>query len=378
MSFGPSGSAKAKAAFEFGLRNGVVLLDRGGDADFTHCVNEHDIEQLALELTVEHGARKHSASGWFVNQFKNKVKVGDLIVATAGSERFRGIAEVTGEYQYLEVAPLHHGRAARWLAVYDAGYPMEELYPKEIQVSSLSKLDADEFRFTKLEELLSAGSAGPHDEAHVLIIDEINRANVSKVFGELITLIEPDKREGMESAVTVKLPYSGDDFLVPGNLHLIGTMNTADRSIALLDTALRRRFEFIEVAPEPGLLKEQVIEGIELDRLLQAINSRVEALYDRDHMIGHAYLMNVKTMSGLEDTFRKKILPLLQEYFFENWSKVRRVLNDLADGDFIRKAARVQIPSDGDDGLSGEATFAYSMNPAPFPVSAFQRIYQGA
>ena len=109
-----------------------------------------------------------------------------------------------------------------------------------------------------------------------------------------------------------------------------------------------------------------------------APEERSKIVVDEYPSICHAYLMNVKTMSGLEDTFRKKILPLLQEYFFENWSKVRRVLNDLADGDFIRKAARVQIPSDGDDGLSGEATFAYSMNPAPFPVSAFQRIYQGA
>lgn len=223
----------------------------------------------------------------------------------------------------------------------------------------------------------SEAQAPQPSEPYVLIIDEINRANISKVFGELITLIEPDKREGEANVVTVKLPYSGEDFCVPANLHLLGTMNTADRSIALLDTALRRRFDFEELMPDPGLLKGRVVEGIELDCLLAAMNERVEMLYDRDHTVGHAYFMSVRTLDDLELTFRRRVLPLLQEYFFENWSKVRRVLRDLGEGDFVKRVVRAPVPGDGEETFGEEAGPVYMVNRARFPVEAYRRIYEG-
>lgn len=168
-------------------------------------------------------------------------------------------------------------------------------------------------------------------EPYLLIIDEINRGNISAIFGELITLIEPSKRADADDELSVVLPYSQEYFSIPKNLYIIGTMNTADRSIALLDTALRRRFRFVEMMPNYGLLKDVEVGGIEISRLLETINRRIEALYDRDHQIGHTYflpLRNTPTVEKLADVFRYSILPLLQEYFYDNWEKINLVLNN--------------------------------------------------
>lgn len=373
MSLGASWHQEGTTVFDYCVQNNCVLLGWGDDIDFSECSDKQDIvNKLKTDFP---SINRPASQANFVDRFKNDIRVGDIVVVSMGNKFFRAVAEVTGEYEYVEDAPFHQMRAVRWLAIFEGGRPASDLYDRNVVMSSLYELNPEAIRYEKFEALLAAEVTSSPEQPHVLIIDEINRANISKVFGELITLIEPDKREGQANAVTVKLPYSGEDFSVPSNLHLLGTMNTADRSIALLDTALRRRFDFEEVMPQPGLLDGQVIDGVNLGQLLQAMNQRIEVLYDRDHMIGHAYLMNVKTPEDLDRAFRFKILPLLQEYFYENWSQVRRVLADFGDGQFVCRRVHSAIPADGDQDLQDEPAVLYSVNPQPFPNSAYKRIY---
>jgi hypothetical protein len=175
------------------------------------------------------------------------------------------------------------------------------------------------------------------DEKFVIVIDEINRGNISRIFGELITLIEDSKRKGELEAISVKLPYSRDSFSVPKNVYIIGTMNTADRSLAGLDLALRRRFDFKEMMPDVSTLNGIKVGNIEIDTLLTVINQRIEVLLDREHTIGHAYFIGLKSKSSITDLasiFKNKVIPLLQEYFYEDWEKINMVLGG---NDFITK-----------------------------------------
>jgi 5-methylcytosine-specific restriction protein B len=238
---------------------------------------------------------------------------------------------VTGDYHFQpQNEGGNHRRSVKWLAVLDESLPIDIIHEGNLSQASCYLLTPGQMKLDALAELITTEPSPPIStpEPFVLIIDEINRANVSKVFGELITLLEPDKRLGEPNAITVKLPYSKDVFGVPNNLYIIGTMNTADRSIALLDTALRRRFDFEEMMPDYECLKNKETDGIHIGKLLSAINNRVEWLFDRDHQIGHSYFIDVENKADLDAVMQKKIIPLLAEYFYEDWEKVRAVLND--------------------------------------------------
>jgi len=195
------------------------------------------------------------------------------------------------------------------------------------------------------------------DHAYAMVIDEINRGNVSKVFGELITLIEPDKRAGALNALSVTLPYSGESFSVPANVHLIGSMNTADRSLAGLDIALRRRFQFVEVPPQSERLKGINIAGVEMSALLDVMNQRISILLDRDHCLGHGYFMSLGDNPGLTELaalFRQQIVPLLQEYFFEDWQRIAWVLNDHRKPKGLRFVVKAESPTQSLFGTTSE------------------------
>jgi 5-methylcytosine-specific restriction endonuclease McrBC GTP-binding regulatory subunit McrB len=186
--------------------------------------------------------------------------------------------------------------------------------------------------YIKEKYKLNISETGNEKKNFVIIIDEINRGNVSQIFGELITLIEEDKRKGNEEELFVMLPYSKEMFVVPANIYIIATMNSADRSVEALDSALRRRFTFFEIPPRPAIIAEYgkavggIVDGIDLAELLETINSRIEKLLDRDHMIGHSYFLKVSNIEELKHTFINEIIPLLQEYFYGDPGKIGLVL----------------------------------------------------
>lgn len=254
-------------------------------------------------------------------------------------DKFKTIDEIK-DLQQVQEAVQVTPRITEFYAVFSGLKQFEKTFTPDEQLLS----ETNELEVVNIEEIQKKFNAGVYNEAVkmfskvadpiIIIIDEINRGNVSQIFGELITLIEEDKRLGREEALEAILPYSKENFGVPQNLYIIGTMNTADRSVEALDTALRRRFNFEEMRPNSylietkGMLKEVkgVLNNISLPLVLDIINKRIEKLLDRDHQIGHSYLMEVNSMEELKLAFNNKIIPLLQEYFFGDYGKIGLVL----------------------------------------------------
>jgi hypothetical protein len=244
--------------------------------------------------------------------------------------KLKAIGEVTGDYYCDPSSPIRYAqfRKVKWLYK-DLALPIEEIYGKKFSQQTIYQIDQKQINqsFFSAKTQIKTGA-----DKYVLIIDEINRGNISAIFGELITLIEPDKRKGETEELSAILPYSKIPFSVPKNLYIIGTMNTADRSVEALDTALRRRFSFEEMLPKPELLKDKgenesgKVGEINLEELLITINERIEALVDRDHTIGHAFFMEVDSLDSLRNVFANKVIPLLQEYFYGDYAKMEMVI----------------------------------------------------
>ena len=383
MSIGEVANPDHEYLFEEALRENRVLLGWGAKVDWSDAKFEHrDAMIAALQEFKDELGPISGSSGYVKFPFilRNRVQNGDLIVVSKGNGRFRGIAEVIGLYEFRPRPAdrdddMVNTRRVRWLWTNPDGAPTSDIYSKNFVQSSLYEFGEGIIR-PVLERYIAEGLASAEPSPprpFVMIIDEINRANISKVFGELITLIEPDKRIGASNALTVKLPYSREDFGVPANLHIIGTMNTADRSIALLDTALRRRFSFREMLPDASKLTEEV-DSVPLQNLLRRLNERIEYLFDREHQIGHACFMGCRTRADIDAVMRDKVIPLLSEYFYEDWSKLALVLGDAeakpGEGKFVTRSDLEPPPGLPADDYGGQARTRWQVR-APFAADAY-------
>jgi 5-methylcytosine-specific restriction protein B len=344
----------------FGLDRGLIHMGWGGDIDWSD-ERFDDFHAIYSEWRSKKDSEATGHDGNIVMtfSFRADMQIGDYVVVSDGRDRIQAVGKVTGEYFYEPQADFHpHRRQVEWLWRDDDGVERGRFYPNAFRRHSVYKLKQSLVDWDALEAIVFRNETPRASQSvrdYVLVIDEINRANISKVFGELITLLEPDKRLGLPNEISLVLPYSKKAFGVPANLHIVGTMNTADRSIALLDTALRRRFTFREMMPNPMVLSNNV-DGINLRKLLATINDRIEYLFDREHQIGHAYFCGCATRHDVEEVMRHKVIPLLAEYFYEDWSKVAAVLGDSVDGHArFLKARRLVVPAGIDEGdLAGE------------------------
>lgn len=272
-----------------------------------------------------------------LNAFINKMRVGDIVFSCFNSNEIDAIGIITGNYEWDKDNKYEYYkriRKVKWIVKGIKENILEINNNKPMTLSTVYKMSVSVEDALKLIEKYNPmfnESVESEKKNKVFIIDEINRGNISKIFGELITLIEPSKRIGAAEELRARLPYSKKNFGVPDNVYILGTMNTADRSIAALDTALRRRFSFVEMMPDSSYLTDVMVGNISIRTLLETLNARIEALYDREHTIGHAYFKEVKedrTIHSLGKVFAKKIIPLLQEYFYEDYEKIRLILGD--------------------------------------------------
>ena len=317
-----------------------VLLDKRDISDLKKkCFEEGSIrigwDKEPETITTDTVGLNEMARRVLLN-FQDEMDIGDIIVTQRSNKTIDGIGIVMGDYEYVKEDGLWpRKRKVKWLMIgkeiditeLNAGIKLDRksVYP-------LDRISADKILslVNNLKEVVVETKMKPF----VFIIDEINRGNISKIFGELITLIEDTKRDGKMEQASAVLPYSGEFFSVPSNVYILGTMNTADRSIALMDTALRRRFQFVEMIPDTKVLRDigaDKVDDLDVAAMLEKINERITFLYDREHTIGHAFFTKLKddpTIETLASIFEKSIIPLLQEYFYEDYQKIQLVLGD--------------------------------------------------
>lgn len=347
----------------------------GGKTDILKECFDEDYIRIGFDI---------NSSDLSMNIFKNKMQIGDIVLSLKSFYEINGIAIIDGDVEVLtDKTEFKVARKVKWL------FKDKVINVREINGGNRLPLPTcramSKISRTGVMDLIKDNTDISIDEEakpYVFVIDEINRGNISKIFGELITLIEESKRGGNKEAMSATLPYSGVQFSVPNNVYILGTMNTADRSISLMDTALRRRFDFVEMMPDANVVASVNVCGVDIKAMLEAINKRIEVLYDREHTIGHAFFTGLTTASTVDDLaciFKNKVIPLLQEYFYEDYSKIRLVLGDNAKPDANQFVKEVKNhPSIIFKGSVTEevADVRYEINEsAYFDIDSYKEIY---
>ena len=335
--------ATKKANVDLGLNKTptiwkVSLWSTGDNPTRTECLENGHIrigwDDYGPDITDDTDFSENGGKN-VLNSFIYKMKVGDIVFSCYSSTTIDAIGVVTGDYEWCNGQfddGLNRMRKVNWIVKGINEDIVEINGGSTMTLSTVYKLKvslADAMAL--IQKHLPATVQMDDKRNQVFIIDEINRGNISKIFGELITLIESSKRIGQAEGVKAKLPYSQQLFGVPDNVYIIGTMNTADRSIATIDTALRRRFRFKEMMPDAKVLSGISVDDISISDMLSRMNKRIAVLYDREHTIGHAYFIPLRdnpTIEQLAEIFENAIVPLLQEYFYEDYEKIRLVLGD--------------------------------------------------
>ncbi|GAA4314605.1 hypothetical protein GCM10023115_28210 [Pontixanthobacter gangjinensis] len=340
LSLGEAKNVEDRAIYEFCIKNDYIAIGFGGDKDFTD-MSESEIR----EYCKDHD--ENASAGSQLSTFIHGLRKGSYVLISKGNQYVRALGRVVGDYEYHDEYQIryNHFRKVEWIFK-DENIPAEELYEVPLDHRVIYKIDEDRLKDDFfVYEGTEIYAEEPTIKPYILIIDEINRGNISSIFGELITLIEKDKRAGGNEELSLTLPYSKENFKVPDNVHLLGTMNTADRSIEALDTALRRRFSFEEFPPNYDLIRKESDSGkiggvintkngkVSLDKILENINRRIEKLIDKDHKIGHSYFMKVNSEDKLKHSFKDEIIPLLEEYFYGDYGKIGLVIGS----SFIKK-----------------------------------------
>jgi len=327
ISLGNSTLQDDQAIYKYCMDNNCIALGYGASIDFSGVTSKKDI-RARFRDAGEDFMNKSDFSVSAMERFILWMKPGQLVFIPNGNTKLSAIGELVGDYYFddsNENIRYNQFRKVKWLYK-NLELPIQEIYKRRFSQQSIYQIDPnDDIKaYFKSPEKKSA------TQNHVLIIDEINRGNIAQIFGELITLLEPNKRQGEAEALETILPYSKSRFSVPNNLYIIGTMNTADRSVEALDTALRRRFSFIEMAPKAGIIQtvSKYSGKLDLVQILTAINARVEKLLDKDHCIGHSYFLDITNDEQLKQVFTDKVIPLLEEYFFGDLARIGMVLGE--------------------------------------------------
>lgn len=315
----------------------VSMWSTGDNPIRTECMENGHIrigwDDYGPEITSETDFSKFGGRN-VLNNFIYKMKVGDIVLSCYSSTTVDAVGVVTGEYEWNgKYEDLNRVRKVNWLVKGINENIVEMNGGTVFTLSSVYKAKVSVADALSIVEKYSPVYANDNvkQQNKVFIIDEINRGNISKIFGELITLVEPSKRIGADEGIKAVLPYSKKPFGIPENVYILGTMNTADRSIATLDTALRRRFDFVEMMPDTKVLEGIEVDGVNISVMLEKMNERIAVLFDREHTIGHAYFIGLKDspdMETLANIFKNKVIPLLQEYFYEDYERIRLVLAD--------------------------------------------------